>query len=48
MTRLEELEQQLRELDPDVEGEEYEGKRAGILAELEAEADSQYCKAHDC
>ena len=37
MTKIEELEQQLRELDPEVEGEEYEGKRAGILAELEAE-----------
>lgn len=43
-----ELERKLKELDPEVEGEEYEGKKAGILAELEALADSAYCKAHDC
>lgn len=42
MTRTEELEQQLKELDPKIEGEEYEGKRDGILAELEAEGKHQH------
>lgn len=46
MTHIEELEAKLKALDPKIEGEEYEGKQDGILAELEA--DSEYCKAHDC
>jgi len=45
---IEGLERKLAELDSEVEGEEYEGKRDGILAELEALADSEYCKTHDC
>lgn len=48
MTKIKELEAKLKALDPNIEGEEYEGKRAGIQAELETEADSEYCKAHDC
>jgi len=45
---IKELENKLARLDPIIEGEEYEGKRDGILAELEALADSEYCKLHDC
>ena len=48
MDRIKHLERLLRLLDPEKEGEEYEGKRDGLLAELEAEADCQYCRLHDC
>lgn len=43
MTRLEELKQQLATLDVNKEGEEYEGKRDGILAEIEAKTQSKGC-----
>ncbi len=38
----------LRNLDPNIEGEEYEGKRDGCLAQLEHLSDELYCIQHDC